>query len=274
MIRDITIGQYYPSGSLLHMLDPRVKLFGTMIFLVSVFSFRGIVGFALVTCFLAGIMKLSKVPFSFMVRGLRAIAVLIVITAFFQIFFTPSPNIIWEWKFLHISQDGIVSAIKMTLRLMYLVVGSSIMTLTTTPKELTDGLEKAFQPLERIHVPVNDAAMMMSIALRFIPILSEETDKIMQAQMARGADFENRNLIKKAKAMIPLFVPLFVSAFRRANDLSVAMESRCFRSGGGRTKMKPLKYEERDYIGYLVLLVFFVVVLLFRTDEYGFIAHG
>lgn len=273
MIRDITIGQYYPSGSLLHLLDPRVKLFGTMIFLVSVFSFQGIAGFALVTCFLTGAVKFSKVPFSFMVRGLRAIAVLIVITAFFQIFMTASPNIIWEWKFLHISQEGIASAIKMTIRLTYLVIGSSIMTLTTTPKELTDGLEKAFQPFEKLHVPVNDAAMMMSIALRFIPILSEETNKIMQAQMARGADFENRNLIKKAKAMIPLLVPLFVSAFRRANDLAVAMESRCFQSGKGRTKMKPLKYEKRDYISYLVLLVYLVAVILLRTDEgfYGII---
>lgn len=267
MMKDVTIGQYYPSGSLLHKLDPRVKLFGTMIFIITVFSYRGIVGFAFVTIFLAGIIKLSRVPFSFMFRGVRALAVLMAVTAFFQIFFTASPNIIWEWKFLHITQEGIASAIKMTLRLTYLVIGSSIMTLTTTPKELTDGLEKSFQPLEKLHVPVNDAAMMMSIALRFIPILSEETNKIMQAQMARGADFENGNLIKKAKAMMPLLVPLFVSAFRRANDLATAMESRCFCSGERRTKMKPLKYEKRDYIGYLVLLVFLTAVLVLRTDE-------
>lgn len=266
MTRDITIGQYYPSGSLLHKLDPRVKLFGTMIFLIAVFSFRGIVGFALVTVFLAGAIKLSKVPFSLLLRGLRALAVLMLITALFQIFLTASPNIVWEWKFLRITQEGIASAVKMTIRLIYLVLGSSIMTLTTTPKALTDGLEKAFQPLEKLHVPVHDGAMMMAIALRFIPILSEETDKIMRAQMARGADFENGNLIKKAKAMIPLLVPLFVSAFRRANDLAVAMESRCFHGGEGRTKMKPLKYEKRDLIGYLVLVVFLAAVFILRTD--------
>jgi len=265
MIRDITIGQYYPSSSLLHALDPRVKLFGTMIFLVSVFSFRGIAGFVLVTCFLAGTVKLSRVPLSFMARGLRAIAVLMLVTAFFQLFLTASPNIVWEWKFLRITREGIDSAIKMTVRLTYLVVGSSIMTLTTTPKELTDGLEKAFQPFVRFHVPVHDVAMMMSVALRFIPILSEEADKIMRAQMARGADFEKGNLVKKAKAMIPLLVPLFVSAFRRANDLAVAMESRCFRGGEGRTKMKPLKYEKRDIISYLVLLTYLLTVFILHS---------
>ncbi len=267
-MKDVTIGQYYPSGSLLHSLDARVKLFGTMIFLISVFSFRGIAGFLFVTAFLAVVMKLSKVPFSLLTKGLSPVAPLLLVTAVFQIFLTVGSHMIWEWNFLHISLEGIASAVKMLLRLTYLVLGSSVMTLTTTPKELTDGIEKAFQPLEKLNVPVGDIAMMMAVALRFIPILSEEADKIMRSQMARGADFENRNLIKKAKAMMPLLVPLFVSALRRANELSIAMESRCYQSGAARTKMKPLKYEKRDYIGYLALLAYLAAVIFLRRVDF------
>lgn len=264
MIRDITIGQYYPADSILHRLDPRVKLFGTFIFLIAVFSFRGWAGFALLTVFLAGVIRLSKVPFRYMVKGLRAIAALMVVTAFFNIFLTNGENIIWQWKWIHITQEGIETAVKMLFRLIYLILGTSIMTLTTTPNELTDGLEKSLQPLRAVRVPVHEVAMIMAIALRFIPILIEETDKIMKAQMARGADFENGNLIKRAKAMIPLLVPLFISAFRRANDLAMAMEARCYRGGAGRTKMKPLKYAGRDGIGYLVLAAFLSAVFLLR----------
>ena len=264
MIRDITIGQYYPADSILHRLDPRVKLFGTFIFLIAVFSFRGWAGFALLTVFLAGVIRLSKVPFRYMVKGLRAIAALMVVTAFFNIFLTNGENIIWQWKWIHITQEGIETAVKMLFRMIYLILGTSIMTLTTTPNELTDGLEKSLQPLRAVRVPVHEVAMIMAIALRFIPILIEETDKIMKAQMARGADFENGNIIKRAKAMIPLLVPLFISAFRRANDLAMAMEARCYRGGAGRTKMKPLKYAGRDGIGYLVLAVFLSAVFLLR----------
>lgn len=264
MIREITIGQYYPADSLMHRMDPRVKLFGTMFFLIAVFSFRGIVGFALVTLFLAGMVRLSKVPFSYMVKGLRAIAVLMAMTAFFHIFLTNSPNVIWEWKWLHITEEGVQAAVKMMVRLIYLILGTSIMTLTTTPNELTDGLEKALKPLQAFHVPVHEIAMMMAIALRFIPILIEETDKVMRAQMARGADFESGNLVRRAKAMAPLLVPLFVAAFRRANDLAMAMEARCYRGGAGRTKMKPLTYAKRDYVGYLLVVAFFVAVIMLR----------
>ena len=267
MIRDITIGQYYPADSPIHRLDPRVKLFGTMLFLISVFSFKGIAGFVLITVFLAGVIRLSRVPFSYMVKGLRAIVVLMVITALFNLFLTSSPHIIWQWKWLHITQEGVESAVKMVLRLIYLILGTSIMTLTTTPNQLTDGLEKSLKPLQLIHVPVHEVAMMMSIALRFIPILTEETDKIMRAQMARGADFESGNLIRKAKAMIPLLVPLFVSAFRRANDLAMAMEARCYRGGAGRTKMKPLRYGGRDYAAYLILVAFLAGVILLRRVD-------
>lgn len=264
MIRDITIGQYYPADSLIHRLDPRVKLSGTMLFLISVFVFRGIAGFALITVFLAGMIRLSKVPFGYMVKGLKAIWVLMVITAVFNLFLTNSDHIIWQWKWLHITEEGVRTAVKMIIRLVYLILGTSIMTLTTTPNELTDGLEKSLKPLQAIRVPVHEIAMMMAIALRFIPILIEETDKIMRAQMARGADFESGNLIRKAKAMIPLLVPLFVAAFRRANDLAMAMEARCYRGGEGRTKMKPLKYKKQDRIAYLILLAFLAAVIALR----------
>ena len=170
MIRDITIGQYYPAESIVHRLDPRVKLFGTMLFLITVFSFQGIAGLLLITLFLAAVIRLSKVPFGYMVKGLRAILVLMILTAFFNLFFTSSPNVVWEWKWLHITEEGIETAVKMILRLIYLILGTSLMTLTTTPNELTDGLEKALRPLQAVHVPVHEIAMMMAIALRFIPI--------------------------------------------------------------------------------------------------------
>ena len=264
MIRDLTVGQYYPADSVVHKLDPRVKLFGTMIFLIAVFSFRGWAGFALITVFLAGIIKLSKVPFRYMIKGLKAIIVLMAITAFFNLFLTNGTNVIWQWKWISITHEGIETAVKMLFRLFSLILGTSILTLTTTPNELTDGLEKSLRPLQVIHVPIHEIAMIMAIALRFIPILVEETDKIMKAQMARGADFENGNLIKRAKALIPLLVPLFISAFRRANDLAMAMEARCYRGGVGRTKMKPLRYSVCDYAGYFVLIIFLGIVIILR----------
>ena len=269
MMRDITIGQYYPADSLIHKLDPRVKLSGTMIFLIAVFIFRGIPAFVLITLFLAGVIRISRVPFAYMVKGLKPIVLLAVITSLFNLFLTDGTTVIWQWKFLHITQEGLVLAVKMVFRLLYLILGTSVMTLTTTPNRLTDGLEKSLRPLQRLHVPVHEVSMMMAIALRFIPILVEEADKIMRAQMARGADFDNKNLIKKAKALIPLLVPLFVSAFRRANDLAMAMEARCYRGGEGRTKLKPLKYERRDYISYFVLLLFLAAVISMRVMRPG-----
>lgn len=263
MLRDITLGQYYPADSVIHKLDPRVKLAGTMVFIISLFCFRGIIAFALATVFLIAVIRASKVPFHFMVKGLKAIVVLLVITAIFNLFLTPG-DVLWSvWK-IKITQQGLKSAVTMAIRLIYLILGTSIMTLTTTPNQLTDGLEKSLHPFNKIGVPVHAIAMMMSIALRFIPILIEETDKIMKAQMARGADFESGSLIKKAKSMIPLLVPLFVSAFRRADDLAMAMEARCYNGGEGRTKMKPLKYAGRDHRAYLVLLVYFVLIIVCR----------
>lgn len=263
MLRDITLGQYYPADSPIHKLDPRVKLSGTLIFIISLFVFKGIPALVLAVLFLAFVIRISKVPFSYMVKGLKAIVVLMIITGLFNLFLTPGTEIFHYWIF-KITKEGVKSAGLMLVRLTFLIIGTSVMTLTTTPNQLTDGLEKALRPLNKIKIPVHEIAMMMSIALRFIPILIEETDKIMKAQMARGADFESGNIIKKAKAMVPLLVPLFVSAFRRANDLAMAMEARCYHGGEGRTRMKPLHYAKWDYIAYVILLLYLAGVIALR----------
>ena len=263
MLRDITLGQYYPTNSIIHKLDPRVKLVGTMFFLVSLFLFPGFSGYILATFVLAAVIKLSKVPFKFMIKGLKGILVIMLITLAFNLFLTPG-EVIFRLGFLKMTKEGVSLAARMGIRLTYLVIGSSVMTLTTTPNQLTDGLERLLNPLKKIHVPVHEIAMMMSIALRFIPILLEETDKIMKAQIARGADLESGNILQKAKAMIPILVPLFVSAFRRANDLAMAMEARCYRGGAGRTKMKPLVYAGRDYLAYAVVLAYVAVAFVTR----------
>ena len=242
---------------MIHRLDPRVKLAWTLVYVITLFFYKNFVGYALAILFLALVIRLSKVPFKFMVRGMKSILFLLMITVLFNLFLTPGTPVVSFWK-LHITQEGTALAVSMALRLTLLVIGSSLMTLTTTPNNLTDGMEKGMGFLRIIHFPAHELAMMMTIALRFIPTLLEETDKIMKAQMARGADFESGNLIKRAKALVPLLVPLFVSAFRRANDLAMAMEARCYRGGEGRTKMKPLKYKGRDFAAYAILLFFMV----------------
>jgi len=266
MIRDITIGQYYPTNSILHRLDPRVKLIGTFLFIISLFLFTSLYGYIIVTIFLVGIIKLSKVPFLYIVKGLKAVVILLLFTVFFNMFLTPGTPI-FEFGILKLTKEGIKSASFMGIRLTYLILGSSLMTFTTTPNQLTDGLEKVMRPLNHIKVPVHEIAMMMSIALRFIPILLEETDKIMKAQMARGADFESGGILKRAKSLIPLLVPLFVSAFRRANDLAMAMEARCYRGGDGRTKMKPLHYHGRDCFAYLAIVLYIAAIIFVRILE-------
>lgn len=263
MIRDITLGQYYPTKSVLHRLDPRTKFIGTLLFVLSLFLFHTFLGYGVATVFLVCVIVLSRVPVSFMFRGLKAIFLILLITVVFHIFLTPG-RVLWQMGFVKITYEGLMQAGKMAIRLIYLVVGSSIMTLTTTPNQLTDGLESLMRPLNYVKVPVHEISMMMSIALRFIPILMEETDKIMKAQIARGADFESGNLFQKAKGLIPLLVPLFVSAFRRANDLAMAMEARCYHGGEGRTQMKPLRYKGRDYVAYGMVLVYLAVSIAFR----------
>ena len=262
MIRDITIGQYYSTESLIHRLDPRVKLVGTLCYIISLFVINNWPGYIIATAFLFMVIALSRVPVKFMIRGLKAIVLLLFIAGFVNLFFTPGEEL-WAWKKLSITKEGITLSSTMVLRLIFLIMGSSIMTLTTTPNNLTDGLEKGLSFLKIFKVPVHEIAMMMSIALRFIPILLEETDKIMKAQIARGADFESKNIIKKAKALVPLLVPLFVSAFRRANDLALAMEARCYRGGDGRTKMKPLVYKKHDAAAYLVILLYMIACVYF-----------
>lgn len=266
MIRDITLGQYYPADSCIHRLDPRVKLGGTLLYIVSLFLFRSFAVYVLAALFLFGVIRASKVPFKFMTRGLKSILVLLMITVVFNLFLTPGTALFSVWK-LTVTVEGVKTSVFMAIRLVFLILGSTVMTLTTTPNNLTDGLEKALRPLNKLHVPVHEVAMMMSIALRFIPILMEETDKIMKAQMARGADFESGNLIQKAKNLVPLLVPLFISAFRRANDLAMAMEARGYRGGEGRTKMKPLIYKKRDYAAYGVIFGYLALVILAGSLE-------
>ncbi len=261
MIRDITIGQYYPAKSVVHRLDPRVKLMSTLLYLISLFLFKSISGYLIATLFLAAVILMSRVPFSFIVRGLKPVIMLLMITVVFNLFLTRSGEVLFHAWIFTITEGGLVTAVYMAVRLVYLIIGSSLMTFTTTPNELTDGIEALLHPLNKVHVPVHEVAMMMSIALRFIPILLEETDKIMKAQIARGADLESGNMIQRAKSMIPILVPLFVSAFRRANDLAMAMEARCYRGGEGRTKMKPLRYRSRDYMAYLVMIMYVVTVV-------------
>lgn len=263
MLRDITLGQYYQTDSVIHRLDPRVKLAATVFFIISLFVFDGIAGYTVAAVFLAIVIRLSRVPFRFMVKGMKAIVFLLLITVLFNLFLTPGEPLVSLWR-LTITREGVRLAVFLAIRLCFLIIGSSVMTLTTTPNQLTDGMERLLRPLRRIKVPVHEVAMMMSIALRFIPILLDETDKIMKAQLARGADFESGNLIKKAKSMVPILVPLFISAFRRANDLAMAMEARCYRGGEHRTKMKPLRYRGRDLTAYLTLAAFVAVIVMTR----------
>lgn len=263
MIRDITIGQYYPADSILHRLDPRTKITGTFAYIISLFVFNSW-GYAVGAVFLAAVIILSKVPFSFMTKGLKSIVMILLFTMVLNTFLTPG-EVLYRIGFLKITKEGLLLAGKMGMRLVFLILGTSLMTLTTTPNKLTDGLERLLGPLNKIGIPVHEIAMMMSIALRFIPILLEETDKIMKAQMARGADFESGGMIKKVRSMIPLLVPLFVSAFRRANDLALAMEARCYQGGEGRTLMKPLKYEGRDVAAYILTAVYLAAAVILRV---------
>lgn len=261
MIRDITIGQYYKTNSKLHILDPRTKLIGTFVFIVSLFFDKNIFVYLVAFMFLATVIKISKVPLKFIVRGLKPLLFIILFSIVVNMFFSTG-HVIWSWWIFNLTREGIITALYTVIRLIMLIIGSSLMTFTTTPNQLTDGLERLFNKLNKIGVPVHEIALMMSIALRFIPILTEELDKIMKAQMARGADFESGNLIKKVKSLVPVIIPLFISAIRRANDLAMAMDARCYNGGEGRTKMKPLKYYKIDYIGLGIVMVYFVAMII------------
>ena len=261
MLRDITLGQYYPAGSVIHRLDPRIKFAGTILYIVTLFLFKSFWGFIPVVLFLAATVALSKVPAKYIFKGMKPMLFLLIFMVIVNLLATRG-EVLWSWWKISITKEGLRNAGFMGLRLILLITGSSLMTYTTTPTALTAGMERIFAPLKVFKFPVHDIAMMMSIALRFIPILLEETDKIMKAQLARGADFETGNIIKRAKAMLPILVPLFVSAFRRAGDLAQAMEARCYHGGEGRTKLHPLKYAKRDLGAFAVMAAYLAIIII------------
>ena len=246
MLKDITLGQYFPGNTVAHRLDPRTKILLVLFYIVALFCAQGIVTYALLALCLAICVRISHVGIRQLVRGLKPVLFIMIFTGVLNLFFTPGGRVLAQWGVIRISEQGLHNAVFMVLRIMLLIMGTFLMTYTTSPISLTDGLERLLNWMKRFHVPVHELAMMMSIALRFIPTLIEETDKIMSAQKARGADFESGNLIQKAKALIPILVPLFISAFRRADELATAMECRCYHGGEGRTRLHVLRYEGRD----------------------------
>ena len=264
MLKDITLGQYFPGTTVAHKLDPRTKILLVVLYIVALFCAKGVAGYALMALCLAVCVRISKVGVKQLVRGLKPVLFIIIFTGILNLFFTPGDHYLLELGFLKVSDTGLRNAVFMVVRIMLLIMGTFLMTYTTSPISLTDGLEQLLGGLKRFHVPVHELAMMMSIALRFIPTLIEETDKIMSAQKARGADFESGNLMQKAKALIPILVPLFISAFRRADELAVAMGCRCYHGGEGRTKLHILKYERRDYIALLLGVLGVAAVLVLR----------
>lgn len=264
MIRDITIGQYYPVASPLHRLDPRVKIIATLVYIVSLFLVQSFVGYGFIFAALVTAIVVSRVPVKFMLRGLKSIVLIIIFTAVLNLVAQKGGQpLVTIWRFT-ITTQGVLMAVKMCFRLIMLIVGSSLLTLTTTPIRLTDGLEVLLSPFRRIGVPSHEIAMMMTIALRFIPTLLDETDKIMKAQQARGADFTTGSLVQRGRALVPILVPLFISAFRRADELAMAMESRCYRGGEGRTRMNQIHYERRDVMGFVVMVVYLGIVITIR----------
>jgi energy-coupling factor transport system permease protein len=263
MIRDITIGQYYPGYSVVHKIDPRLKIIATFAYIASLFIIDDFIGYAVIFVALAVVIGVSRVPVKFIIRGIKPIVIIIIFTFTLNMLMTPG-EVLVQWKFLRITEEGLYNAVFMALRLFFLIIGASMLTLSTKPMKLTDGIESLLSPFKRIGVPAHELAMMMTIALRFIPTLLEETDKIMKAQQARGADFETGGLIKRAKAMLPLLVPLFVGAFRIAQDLAMAMEARCYRGGEGRTKLNALKFRKRDIFATIACLLYLGAVICER----------
>lgn len=264
MLKDITIGQYFPGDSIVHKLDPRSKIIATFIFIIALFMVDVLWAYSIVIGFVGLTIYLSKVPYKYILKGVKPLKYIILFTFLINLFMTRGEVLTRFWIFT-ITYEGLDRAMFMALRIIFLIIGTSMMTLTTSPIALTDGIESLLNPLKKIGVPAHELAMMMTIALRFIPTLLEETDKIMKAQKARGADFETGSLIKRAKNLIPLLVPLFVSAFRRAEELAMAMEARCYRGGEGRTRMKQLMMQKKDHIAVLITLLFAVSLISIRV---------
>lgn len=260
MIREMTLGQYYKADSVLHKLDARVKLLVTLLFVITLFFPKSLLSLGIATVFLAFTIKLSKVPFSMMIRGVKPLFVIICFSAIINMI-SVGGEVLIKLGPVSITKQGLWMAFYLVIRLVYLVIGSSVMTFTTTPNQLTDGLEKGFRFLKKVHIPVHEIAMMMSIALRFIPILTEELDKIMKAQMSRGVDFESGNILERGKKLIPVLVPLFIAAIRRASDLAMAMDARCYNGGEGKTRLHPLVYKKQDYAAYGIMLLYVAIMI-------------
>ncbi len=266
MLTDITLGQYYPGNSILHRMDPRAKILCTMIFIIAIFLARDLVSYGLVTGFIALTIVVSGVPFRMVVRAVKPLWIILLFTMMIHVLSTPG-TAIFSWGWITITEEGLKNGTLMTLRLVYLIGFSSLLTYTTSPIVLTDGIEALLVPFKKLGIPAHELAMMMTIALRFIPTLLEETDRIMKAQASRGADFSSGNIWQRAKAMVPLLVPLFISAFRRADDLATAMEARCYRGGEGRTKMHVLSYTTKDFAAFFLVLA--VTGILFAKWYFG-----
>ena len=264
MLRDITIGQYYSGESVIHRMDPRVKIMATLLFIIGMFLIKTFWGFAGITVFFAILVAISKVPISYILKGLKPVFLIISFTFILNIFMIKGEVLVEIWV-LQITREGLYTAVFMAIRLVLLIICSSLLTLTTKPINLTDGIESLLKPYEKIGVPAHELAMMMSIALRFIPTLLEETDKIMKAQMARGADFETGNIFKRAKNLVPILIPLFISAFRIAQDMAMAMESRCYRGGDNRTRMNGLAFERKDVVAVIIIVLVFGVMISERV---------
>lgn len=269
MFRDVAFGQYYPAKSFIHKMDARIKIVLSLLYMVGIFFIQSFFGFGVIFVFLALMIIASRVPFKSVVKSIKPILILLAFTTILNLFFVSSGDVLAEWWIFRITYGGLIFAGKMILRLLLLVMGASILTLTTTPVDLTHAIEKLLKPLNVIHFPVHELALIMSITLRFIPSLMDETDRIIRAQKARGADFESGNIFKRAKAFIPILIPLLIGAFKRADELAIAMDSRCYKGAKGRTKMKILKAGWRDFVGSLVLLIFFggVIALNFLQPQ-------
>lgn len=263
MLKNITIGQYFPGKTVIHNLDPRIKIAITLLFIISLFFIDSFIPYLFVTAFVLISILLSKVPLKFILKGLKPLLIIILITFFINALLTPG-EVLYKLGPIKITIEGLRQATFMALRLIFLIMGTSLLTLTTSPISLTDGIEKLLNPFRKIGLPAHELAMMMTIALRFIPTLLEETDKIMKAQMARGADFESGNIMNRAKSLVPLLVPLFISAFRRADELAMAMEARCYRGGENRTRMKILTLELRDFLAMSISILLLVIIIVFR----------
>ncbi len=261
MLKDITLGQYFPGKSPIHLMDPRTKLIMLVVYIVALFTVSGWVGYGVCLAFLVGCIYISRIPAKSIVRGMKPLVMILVFTGVLNVFFTTGEKPLVEWWIIKIYPEGLVRAFLMVVRILMLITSTFLLTYTTSPISLTDGLESLLGPLKKIHLPVHELSMMMCIALRFIPTLIEETDKIMSAQKARGADFESGSLMQRVKALVPILVPLFISAFRRADELATAMECRCYHGGDGRTKMKLLRYSRRDFAAFGAGILLLAVVI-------------